>query len=348
MLPSCAYSQSKLKVGLILSLSGTWEEYGEAQKNAIELARKDFSRQLSNVEFIYEDCQYGGKSAASAFNKLRTVDNVDIMFVWGVEPSQAVAPLAKRYKIPLFASTVDPNTSKDNDYVIRTFNNIEDYSRKFMEYARTKNYKNIGLVQVELSYFDLLRDALIKFSTKDQKVEVLESVIAGDTGLRTIATKLTKENYDIFGLYLTHGQTLKFYRLMEALKIDIPVFGASPFMSETLIRDAGGRMEGSIFTHNYVTPEFKKRYKDAYKSDFQIPWAANAYDFVHIVADLYGNLEVKPSAEEIIQKVVTSVKKRNGVGGGYTLIDSKEYGRYFEYPIIVYKIENGTYLPEFR
>ena len=75
----------------------------------------------------------------------------------------------------------------------------------------------------------------------------------------------------------------------------------------------------------------------------QIPWAANAYDFAVLMGEVFSALKASPSAEDIL-KEATDFESREGVGGKYVFVNSNKLGKYFEYPIGVYKVINNGYV----
>src|SRR5574341_1937659 len=92
----------KVKVGVILPLTGAQGNYGEGITKGIELAL----REVSNVEVIYEDEKSETKEAVTAFNKLTDVDGVKVIVGPVLSGSMlAVAPLAEQKKIIILGPT---------------------------------------------------------------------------------------------------------------------------------------------------------------------------------------------------------------------------------------------------
>jgi len=332
----------KFKVGFILSMTGSWAQFGEAQKNALEMAREDRPELFTKVELIYEDCQYGAKHAVTAFNKLKDIDKVDAMFVWGVEPSLAVAPLAESHRMPLFVSALDPRAAIGREYVIRTINYAEQHSKKMMGHLKAKDFKKLAIVKTELSFFNVLVKGLEKNLSEDQSLEIVDNYLPHQADFRTTVSKLKRGSFDAVGIYLAPNQVAQFFRQFDAQKVALPAFGATPFQSRTVIRDAKGAMDGALFAHNFVDEKFRTRYSERVGDDQQIPWAANAYDFAIFVGEVLHQPGSKNTPQEIIHKA-TNFTRRTGVGGTYTFVDSKKLGRFFEYPVAVYKISGDDY-----
>ena len=83
--------QAEFIVGAILPLSGRSADYGVAAKNGIELAREENPELFSNIRFLYEDSLYDGKTTITTFNKMKSIDKANLVFVWGHGPAEAVS-----------------------------------------------------------------------------------------------------------------------------------------------------------------------------------------------------------------------------------------------------------------
>jgi len=331
-----------LKIGFILSLSGTWAEFGEAQAHAIEMATEKEPALSSRLKFFVEDCRYGGKDAVAAFNKLRTVDNVDLIFVWGVEPALAVAPIAESTKFPLIVSAVDSSTARGRRYVIRTINYAEQHAQTILKYFRTVGIKKLALIKSQLSFYNILVEGLQRNLRPEESLEILDDVLPSETDFKSIVTKTRHRSFDVMGVFLSPPQILNFFREAEAQNLTLETFGASPFQSRTLLRQAEGKLEGALYVHNDVSQEFEAAYSKRTGSDIQIPWAANMYDFVMLAGELLTHFESKPSPEEILSRFSFS-GRRQGAGGAFRYVDSPVEGKYFEYPIVVRQIRGNDF-----
>ena len=90
---NAAYAEP-IKVGMTLQLTGKLGGYGAAFRNGVELFQEEDAESQKQVTFIFDDSQYDGTKIASAVRKLASVDKVDLLYVWGVTPSQVAAPIA--------------------------------------------------------------------------------------------------------------------------------------------------------------------------------------------------------------------------------------------------------------
>ena len=337
-----AYSEElRFRVGVSLPLSGPLAEYGVAVQNGIEMARSENPSAFRRLDFVYQDNAYDAKKAVSSFQRLVDVDHVDEIMVWGNEPALSVAPIAEQRKTPLIAIAQYAQASAGKEYVIRFLNSGQQYSDALLAYLRQQQVKNILVVQSELSFFNMLVDGL-QAGLKDEKVEVIQRFLPAETDFRSLIVKLKTRRFDILGVYLVAPQIPQFFKQAAELNFQPRTFGASPFESKSVIADAWRLMNGAVFTHNGVVQEFRDKYTESFKNDMQLAYAANAYDFANLTAKLFGKLEQKLTADQVLA-AYSSVKLTCGASGPFHFADSPEDGKHFVFDIVVKKIEGqGT------
>jgi len=125
-------------VGVNLPLTGEVAEFGVAVKNGIQLAVKEYPSEFGGIKFIFEDNRYDSKTSVTAFNKLKDLNKVDLVFVWGDTPSLAIAPVAEKRKTPLVAVLTDHTAVRKFDFVIRFINSYDQYASALVEYLRSQ------------------------------------------------------------------------------------------------------------------------------------------------------------------------------------------------------------------
>ena len=342
----CMAENLGIRVGISLPLTGAWAEFGEAVRNGIESARIQQPVLFSKIEFIYEDNAYDAKKAVTSLQKFADVDHVNLVFVWGNEPALAVAPVAEQRKIPTIALAQYPQVSKDRTYVIRFINNGYQYSETLLAYLRAQDVAQIRIIKSELSFFNMLTDGLQQHAEKEN-IEVLDTFLPNETDFHTSIIKLKAKNFDILGIYLTPPQVALFFKQADELNFHPRTFGATPFESKSVMASSWSLMDGAIYTHNAVTDQFRKEYVTRYGSDVQLAYAANAYDFATLTANLLSVHQENLSSEKILA-AFAEAKPAEGASGPYRFVDSKEFGKHFEFDIVVRKIHDDSTQEVFR
>jgi branched-chain amino acid transport system substrate-binding protein len=114
-----------VKIGFIGPLSGEAASYGESMRQGVELAVEQINSKGGiggkKIEMIYEDGKCAGKDAASAAQKLVSVDQVKFIVGAGCSGETiAAAPIVEPAKV-LTLSPVSSNAtiSTMGDYIFR-------------------------------------------------------------------------------------------------------------------------------------------------------------------------------------------------------------------------------------
>lgn len=344
LLPTQLSAQTpEYKVGFVLSLTGSWAEYGAAEQNALELARSEHPDSFRHIKFIYEDCGHQGALTVSAYDKLTGADRIDILFAWGVQPVEILAPRAEAVRLPMIASAQVAAAARGRKFIIRSLNYSEQYSSKLLQFLRTQNAPRLALIQTQMSYYDLLADGIRKNLAPGESLELVDSIGPAAADFRTTVLKTKTKSFDSLGLFLTPPQILEFLGEAEQQGLKTPIFGMHAFQSASLVSQAHGRLNGAVYVHNLVTEDFRVRYLSRFKDDSQISWAANTYDMACLIADALNSSAKRLSNDEIMDKL-QSFPERQGAGGRFVYRDTDETGKYFEYPLGVYKIDNGKHV----
>lgn len=327
-----SYSETRLKVGVILSLTGVTAEYGYAIQNGIRLAEARFPEIRNQITFLFEDAEDDTRRAVSAFHKLTSVDKVNLVYVWGVSFCNALAPIAESRNVPLIGQCISRNLSKDRKYVIRFMGDAQQYMDQLVAYASSKGWKRLGMVIADNPYLEDMLDALKTSTGSDITVEIIDRYLSNQNDFRSTIMRLKNSNYDAIGVFLAAGQISQFYIQARDLRLGKSTFGTNFTDTYSEIELAKGSMEGTIFANNYVSPEFIKEYRNKFGSESQVQWAALSYEFAHHLWQSIAHEELnQPLA--ILNAFISLIPQPSGAVGGYKFISDLDKGRYFSFPL---------------
>lgn len=325
------------KVGISLPLSGAGAEYGAATKNGILLAQETFPN-LRQIKFIFEDNQYDAKLGLSAFNKLRSIDKVDIFFSWGETPSAPVAALADRYKTPLVVLGTDPSLAVGRKYVLLFYNSAEQYALAMLKHLRSVGVRKIAIFKTEDAYGNQLVDALERNLSLDESLIVVASVEPSEVDFRSHLLRLKALEFDIVGNLLFPGQVAQLYVQAAQLGMRFPTFGFDVLASPSEIAAARGGLENAVIAYHSVSADFQRKYLEKFRDDIFLVYACNAYEFARLINELFGSARPTPWTPDEILTSLKLTKARESCMGRYSLVDSPKYGMIFEFPIHIFKI----------
>ena len=339
MLNQTSKQASKLIVGVSLPLTGEIAEFGQAVKNGIELAQSEAPNEFSNIQFVYEDNRYQAKAAISAYNNLRNVHSVDMIFDWGETTLGAIAPIAEKNKMPVIGMSLDPEPSVEKEFIVRSINHASQFSKTTLNYIRKKGFKRIAVVHTEDPFTNSMLAGLKEQLSKDETLKVIATVHPTEMDFNSIILRLKNYNPDVLAVYLLPGQVSTFYRQSGAMNYQVATVGTDVFESRTEIAQSGGYMEGAVFPILYVPAKFAKRYQEVFGNDLHLAFAYNSYYVARLLAKtgdkkISANLK---SSKQLLESLLTQASESDN----YTLSYSKTAGRYLEFPLTMHRVVNG-------
>ena len=337
---NCRADATVHRLGVSLALSGPNAEYGSAVQNGIQFALDENPDIKQRLLPIFEDDRYDPKTTVSNLQKLADIDGIEMLLVWGNESALAAAPVAEGRKLPTVVVAQHPKSGAGFKYVFRFINPAEDYSKSMLNYLRTQGTKHFLAIKTEISFFNILLDEFQNGLQANESLSVYESFAVGDSDFRTTIAKLKQQTFDMLGVYLNPPQSIQFFRQAVELGFHPQVFGSTPFESKAVIKEAGGYIDGSVYSQLGVDESFRERYIKRFGDDIQIAYAANAYDFVSVADKALRDLPSHPAAEKVLDALAKSADA-SGMCGPHRYRVSEKSGKFFEFDIVVKKIEGS-------
>jgi len=295
-------SKQPVKVGSILSLTGTLANYGELEKRGFDLAVKRINENGGingrPLEVIYEDSQLEPATAISAYRKLTSHDHVPmIVGCIGSSVCLAITPLASEDKVVvLSAGATAPKLSGSSPYFFRVAPSDTLGAAKLAEWALHDGSKRIAILYVENDYGVGQKDVALKYLT-DANVPpvIIESCQPEATDLRAQLEKIRSANVEAV-LLLTHSPEAGYF-LKQAAETGFKAkyYGGDALSDPSIVQIAGNACEGVMFLlpAKGSGPEyeaFAKAYRDAYNAE---PDAVGlkAYCLMLVAADALRNAD---------------------------------------------------------
>lgn len=275
-----------VKIGLMAPLTGDAASYGEGVKKGAELAKK---RLDMNIELVVEDTKCDGKEAASAANKLISVDKVaTIIGELCSSATLAAAPVAEQNRVVLISpASTSPQLTTAGDYVFRTVPSDAlqgDFGAKLV-YG--KNLQKLAVLYSNEDYGIGFNKVLTE-SFKQQGGEVVASEGAerGSTDLRTQLTKIKIAQPDaVYIITNSPAQAGSAIKQIRELGITASIFGAEGLKSDEVTTAAGSAAEGLIVSSvSSGNAEFVSAHKTEFNSE-PGPFSAQGHDALLALAE---------------------------------------------------------------
>ena len=339
-IPALHAAPRPVNIGLSFPLSGPVAEFGEAARNGITLAQKEFPELFKGINFVYDDNQYSPSVAVSSFHKFQQKEHVEVLYVWGSAPCLAVASLADKFRLPTFCLSGDEKPN--HPYVISFASPFADYAAPLARHAREQNYHSLAAVYTEIPFLTNLWKALKQahVSTDKNKISLEEAVNPDITDFKSVITKIKQQQPQGLVLFLLPHQIGPFLQQMKSLGYFVPILGADTLASKEASKNGAASLESSVYVDMKVMPDFLKRYHDEFHTIDNAAFAANTYQFALLIAKLYGREDAPKKAEDLIS-ALEQLEPIQGATGLYRYAYTKEMGHYFKFTIQLKRIHGG-------
>lgn len=299
---------SQVTIGLILPLSGDAAAVGISAKNAAELAKEHFGTTKYSYNLVFEDDQADSKNTVSAFQKLRTTNNISAITAAFSGPSNAIAPLGENEKIITFTIASDMTIAKGKPYVFNHWIKPDNEAEVYVREARRRGLKKIAIFATNQQGVIAIRDALLGidpslFLLKDNLIQ------ENDKDFRTSILKAKQLETDSFVLLLVPGQLSSAVKQIREVGMSIPITGIESFEYDA---EAIPLLEGQWYVNaDDPSDEFIQRYQKVYGSFPQIG-AGNTYDIISLLITAF---EDKGNNPENAGKALSKIQDFPGVMG---------------------------------
>jgi branched-chain amino acid transport system substrate-binding protein len=359
-----AHSGAKepIKVGAVLSLTGSYAGIGASEKNALDLevAKINAAGGINGrpIELVIADDGTDAAKAQAATTKLIDQDKVvAILGASGTGQTMAMRPDIERAGIPnLSMAGGSAITEKISPQVFQ----IPWPNRIVVPFVlaaiKKAGLTKIGVLTDSGGYG---KDGLAVIKTDAPKAGLTivgeQSFNLGDTDMTPQLTKLKDSGAQAILLWTAGKEGATVLKNRDQLKMTQPFFGGSGQGRKEFLSGAGSAANGFTFgtgkmlvpaayagaPNQAVVEDFAARYKAAYNSDIDI-FAGHAYDAIHLFENaaksVTGTLD-GPALRDAIEKTAGFV----GVGGTFTFSPTDHNGL-TDKDLQIYQAKDGQFV----
>lgn len=319
----------KIKVGVVMPLSGTSAFFGEQFKKGMEMCNP------GNLEYFYEDSLGAAATGVTAYNKATQIDKVDVTIVGMSTVIPAILPIAKQNKDFVIATFV---TAADigkigGESVFRYYVNGYGGGQTIAESMVKRGVKNVGIIYVQNEYGEAYKNGAADL-LKNKNISVsLESILATEVDPSTSLLKLKQKGVDSILVVAYDKQTLQIVSKIKELKFAGDVYGAWMWGDKDLNTNSQA-LEGIIiprslylFGSNEKAVKFNNMMKEKFNSEGN-QWVAIGCDLSMLIGE--NNVDTFEKMKKL--------KSFNGINGE---IKQAEYGE-FAFPVKMVQYKGGV------
>lgn len=361
-----------IKVGAVLSLTGTYAGLGTPEKNAIELevARINDEGGINGrpIEVVYVDDATDAAAAQAAVSRLVDQEGVvAVLGATGTGQTMAMRPDIERAQVPQvsmaggsvitdqFSSWVFQTPWPNRVVVPFDLKALQDAGvTKLAVISDSGGYGKDGLAVTKAN--------VDKFGISIVAEEVFN---AGDADMTAQLTKIKASDAQALIMWSAGSEAATILKNAADLELakDMAEDGTGGILIGTpgnarkeLIEGAGAAANGFQFSagrillpESYgtdseaykVATDFKERYEAEYGTAPDI-FAGHAYDALHIVADALSRMPEGDIDPVALRDEIEKTSGMIGIGGTFTYT-AEDHNGLSEKDLVMYRIENGAW-----
>lgn len=330
----------KLRLGVIVPLSGPLAFFGNDYIRAYDLVRADHPEVDRTIRIYWEDSAYDSNQALRAFNKLVTVDKVDVVLSFGGPMLSALAPVAEKRKIPFFATESEKRDCEGRAYCSLFRNEADEWGQATWIILRKLGKSNIGIVKNQNQFMNTFVNAIVRNKSDKETAEILLDLPPEMADLRSSILSLKSKNIDALGVYLLPTSHHGFLDATRSLTKTFLLFGVEEFLVKENNKGFEDFIEGALVVAPYATQTYRDRFESKYGHSGGLYYTPTFYDFVSLLKD---TITTDKSLRGIdLVNALHFKGEKEGISGKYSVKVSKEGVYSYSFPIAVYKVsKNG-------
>jgi len=351
-----------IKIGAIVSLTGTYAGLGEPEKNVLELevARINKAGGVNGrqIEVVVEDDATDEAKAVAVASKLIEQEKVvAIIGATGTGQTMAVRGDVQRAAIPqvsMAGGTVI--TSPVDKLVFATPWSNTIVVPFTLDYLERQGITKIGLIS-DSGGFGKDGEAVIKVDAPKAGIEVVadQTFNLGDTDMTTQLTKIKNSDAQAIVMWTAGKEAAIIAKNAKDLGIELPVYGSHGIARREFIEGAGDAAEGVRFAAGKilipdaygkgseaftVATEFVDRYQAAY-GEAPSTFAGHAYDALYLIVQAAQRIDgdVTPAA---LRDEIENTAAFVGIGGTFNM-SAEDHNGLTGNDLTMYEISNGDW-----
>ena len=337
---SISENKDIIEIGVITSLSGELATYGQGTLNAALLAQEEINANGGNIQIMAEDSPCDANSALGAFNKLSSIDGVDVIL--GPLCSNellAIAPIAnKNEMIIISSSATSPEVTNAGDYIFRSVASDDIRAKVFAGYLIENEIKEIAIIyENDDAGVGFEKSFVREFESLGGEVSISEIYEKGTSDMRTQLTKIEQYNPENVLMVSFPAETGRILVQSKELGLSVNFFEGFEVMSDPQVSEiAGDLVEGVVYIQSISqkgakSNDFAKKYLERYGEEAPY-YAVEAYDIVYLYSETFHEGSSLKTKEALY-----NVQDYNGASGVISFDENGDVLKPFEIGKVINK-----------
>jgi branched-chain amino acid transport system substrate-binding protein len=217
-------NSAKVKLGAILTMSGSFASVGEDCRRGIEAAM-DVADARNSIEVVYADSKNESTSAISELRKLSEIDNVQAVYTHRSTIGMALNPVSQTLQMPLLGAVAHKSFAVDNIFAFQIWSTSDEEGDFLVSQIRRLNYKKIAILSTEddwtLAVSERFRSGL---STAGVEVIFDQSVQPSETDFKSLIIRLKHSSPDAIFMNVVLPQISPFVKQFHQASMTTALF----------------------------------------------------------------------------------------------------------------------------
>ncbi|RKU08814.1 hypothetical protein C6503_22125 [Candidatus Poribacteria bacterium] len=286
-----------ITIGVALALTGEYAEpYGIPMQEGLELAREELNMLDDvNITFITEDAKSTAEGAKEA---VQALVNAEVPAIVGIGISthlKEAFPVAQAAGVVAFSpiSSAAGLSGEIGDFVFRAGLAVNILNPLGLEITQEElDYTKVATIYDAADTYSTSSNAEIVKALEASSVKVLtqETFQTDDTDFKTQLTNIMDMEPDAVFVAALSVEMVQIIAQAKEVGISVPLI--VPDLTIKEVQAAGDAAEGVITISGWSagsdapgSQEFVQKYRDKYEGSEPLPWAAQAYATLHILAN---------------------------------------------------------------
>ena len=350
-------SAQEVKLGVVLSNTGTFAFVGAPVINAIRMAHDEAVAAnyygATKVTLMVEDNRSDKQEALTLINRMATRDNA-IMVIGPVSTGEAMAaaPVAVDLKIPLFTTATAPDVLKPGPWVFKVTETAEQFMTPLGKFvAERAKPKSCSMIFIRDNEGYVRQSNILRDSLKANGVNIAgeESILAADSDFTPIATKVVNSKADCvyLGTPPEQGANIVIQMRQAGLPANTVLIGNTGMSSDRYVKTGGKMIEGTYLPAEFVPAgvnDIGRKFIENYTKKYGTSpdsWAAVGYSMYLIAANAIKTAGPNPTRDGVRQAMANTKNLPVVIGQGTWTVDAE---RIPSFGAAVLQIKDGKFI----
>lgn len=287
----------EVRLGMLLPLSGKFQELGVDCKNGIEIALERntpiFLEKKIDLKLAYGDSQADPKIGISEFNRLVDREKVQGVVVIRAGVGMALSQPSKNTKTPILGVVGHKDFIKENEFAFQVWPTSQQEGEAYADSIMKQGVKKVAIITTQDDYLSTFSNFLVEKLTK-QGIEIVinEQLAPQDQDVQSIILKAKLLGADSIFFNLHPDQLLTALKKKHDLKYSANTW-TNYFITKTGFEGLDNSYTDGVryVAMDFENPNFQSIFKKKYSSLSDIN---SSTCYVAAEALFYSALNAKP------------------------------------------------------